>query len=114
MELQERVNILTQGIELAQKKGVLTLDDAYLAKIAIDAIKKNTSIKEAFDILIQTVSKGQKNGVYTLKDAHLLYMAIEGYESVIPQPVPPQPVQQPTETTAEPVVEKKPKTKKES
>ena len=28
--------------------------------------------------------------------------------------VPPQPVQQPTETTAEPVVEKKPKTKKES
>ena len=114
MELQERVNILTQGVELAQKKGILTLDDAYLAKIALDALKKNTSIKEAFDILIQTVSKGQKNGAYTLKDSHLLYVAIEGYESVIPQPAPPQSVPQPVETTAEPVVEKKTRTKKES
>jgi hypothetical protein len=114
MELQERVNILTQGVELAQKKGVLSIDDAYLAKLAMDAIKKNTNLKEAMDILIQTVGKGQKNGAYSLKDAHLLYLAAEGYEASIPQPVPPQPVQQPSPTTAEPVPEKKPRTKKES
>ena len=109
MELQERINILTQGAELAQKNGALTLDDAYYAKQAIDALKNNTSHKAAIDILIKIVNTGQKKGVYTLRDAHLLYLALENIESVIPVPV----VQ--AQPVPEPVVEKKaPKTKKES
>lgn len=119
MDLQERINVLTQGTELAQKAGALTLDEAYLAKQAIDALKNNTLYKAAFDILIRTVQGAQKKGVYTLRDAHVLYLASENYESVIPQPQPqPQPRQQvkaePDTTTASPV-EKKPRgTKKES
>ena len=117
MDLQERINVLTQGAELAQKAGALTLDEAYLAKQAIDALKNNTLYKVAFDILIRTAQGAQKKGVYTLRDAHILYLASENYESVIPQPQP-QPQQQvkaePDTTTASPV-EKKPRgTKKES
>lgn len=116
MDLQERINILTQGAEIAQKNGVLTLDDAYVAKQAIDALKNNILHKTALEILINTAVKGQKNGVYSLKDAHLLYLASENIESVIPAPAPAvqkPPVQQPEQTTATPV-EKKTKTKKES
>lgn len=98
MELQERFDILKQGAELAQKSGALTLDEAYYAKQAIDALKNNVSHKEAFNILIKIATTGQKKGVYTLRDAHLIYLASENYESVIPQPVP-QPV------VAQPVVE---------
>lgn len=112
MDLQERISILTQGVELAQKGGALTLDEAYLAKRAIDALKQNVAVKEAFEILIQTVTKGQKKGIYTLKDAHLLYLAVDGYEAVMPQPVQQPPVQQPAPTTAEPVQEKTVLTKK--
>ena len=95
MELQERINVLTQGAELAQKAGALTLDDAYIAKKAIDAIKQNVALKEAMTILVQTAEKGQKKGSYTLRDAHLLYLASENFESSIPMPAPqPIPVQQ--------------------
>ena len=109
MELQERINILTQGAELAQKNGALTLDDAYYAKQAIDALKNNVSHKAALDILAKIANTGQKKGVYTLRDAHLLYLATENIESVIPAPAPAQPVPTPV------IPDKKaPKTKKES
>lgn len=114
MDLQERINVLTQGAEIAQKNGALTLDEAYYAKQAIDALKNNTSYKAAFDILIKIATNSQKKGVYTLRDAHILYLASENIESVIPQPQPqPQPKPQVESTTATPV-EKKSKTKKES
>lgn len=111
MDLQERINVLTQGAEIAQKNGILTLDEAYYAKQAIDALKNNVSYKAAFEILIKLAQTAQKKGAYTLRDAHILYLASENIESVIPAPAPQ--VQQPEETTAAPV-DKKPRTKKES
>jgi len=109
MNLQERISVLTQGAEIAQRNGILTLDEAALAKQAIDALKNNVSHKAAFDILIKIVTNGQKKGVYTLKDAYVLYLASENIESVIPVPVQqPQPQPQPTPE------EKKSRTKKES
>lgn len=113
MDLQERINVLTQGVELAQKGGVLTLDEAYYAKQAIDALKNNVSLKPALEILLKLVIGAQKKGVYTLRDAYVLYLASDNIDSVIPAPQPapqPEPV---VETTAHPV-EKKSRTKKES
>lgn len=88
MELQERINVLIQGVELAQKAGVLSLDESYYAKQAIDALKKGVSLKEAFEVLIQVITIGQKKGVYTLRDSYLLYIAVDNYESLIETPVP--------------------------
>lgn len=114
MELQERINILTQGAELAQKNGALTLDDAYYAKQAIDALKGNVAHKAAFDILTKIANAGQKKGVYTLRDAYLLYLATENIESVIPTPVHAQPAQAPQPAPAQVSEKKTPRTKKES
>lgn len=88
MELQERINVLIQGVELAQKAGALSLDESYYAKQAIDALKKGVSLKEAFEVLIQVITIGQKKGVYTLRDSYLLYIAVDNYESIIETPVP--------------------------
>lgn len=99
MELQERINVLTQGAELAQKNGVLTLNDAYYAKQALDALKNNVSHKEAFEILVKIINQGQKKGVYALRDSYLLYLALDNYDSVIPTvaaPAPSAPVPQTT------------------
>ena len=114
MDLKERINVLTQGAEIAQKNGILTLNEAYQAKLAIDALNNNTQHKAAFDILIKIAVNGQKKGVYTLRDAYVLYLASENIESAIPvpvqQPAPqpaPQPVQQPKPATPPTTVEKK-------
>ena len=88
MELQERINVLIQGVELAQKAGALSLDESYYAKQAIDALKKGVSLKEPFEVLIQVITIGQKKGVYTLRDSYLLYIAVDNYESLIETPVP--------------------------
>lgn len=123
MELQERINVLFQGAELAQKAGALTIDEAYVTKKAMDALKNGVAYKEAFSILIQIAEKGQKAGVYTLKDAHLLYAAAEGYERVIPveqgvpqpAPVPQEGLTGPTGGPGDPGVKAaKPKKTKES
>lgn len=113
MELQERINVLIQGAEIAQQKGALSLKEAYYAKIAVDALKNNTSIKEALKILVNVAAVGQKAGAYKLNDAALLYQATDKIDELFQQP----PVQQPVPTTAEPVQEKTAvtkKTKKES
>ena len=104
MELQERINVLIQGVELAQKNGVLTLDDAYLAKQAVDALKNNVSLKEAFAIMTKMVNLGQKKGIYSLRDSHFLYLALENYESVIvtPPPTPAPQVSAPAQPAAQP------------
>ena len=113
MDIKERINVLTQGAEIAQKNGALTLDEAYQAKLAIDALKSNTQHKAAFDILIKIAVSGQKKGIYTLRDAYVLYLASENIESVIPVPQPvaqqtPQPAPQPKPVTTPPTtVEKK-------
>ena len=88
MELQERINVLIQGVGLAQKAGALLLDESYYAKQAIVALKKGVSLKEAFEVLIQVITIGQKKGVYTLRDSYLLYIAVDNYESLIETPVP--------------------------
>jgi hypothetical protein len=96
LDLKERVNILKQGVELGQKGGAFTLDDAYYAKQALDAIGKGVSIKEAFEILVKLVVKAQKAGIYTLKDAYVIYAAVENYESLfIQQPPTPEPQPEP-------------------
>lgn len=99
MELQERINVLKQGAEIAQRNGVLTLDEAYYAKQALDALANNTAYVEAFGILSKVASIGQKKGVYTLKDAYLLYLATTNYESVIPPQPQPQPVSEAPQPT---------------
>ena len=112
MELQERINVLIQGAELAQKNGVLTLDDAYYAKQAIDILKNDVTAKPAYDILIKIANLAQKKGVFSLKDSYFIYLAIENIERVIP--VPTQQVSQPV--TTQPVLDEKKvtRTKKES
>ena len=79
MDLQERINVLTQGAELAQKNGALTLNDAYYAKQAIDALNNNVSHKEAFEILIKIAATGQKKGIYTFEESALIYKAIKTF-----------------------------------
>lgn len=88
MELQERIGVLTQGVELAQKKGALTIDDAYYAKQALDALNKNVSLKNAFSIINKIINIGQKAGAYSLRDSYYLYLALDNYESVISIPTP--------------------------
>lgn len=86
MELQERINIIKQGAEIAQKNGALTLEEAYYTKQALDALANNVSHKAAIDILAKTITTGQKKGVYSLKDSYLLYVALDNIESAIPVP----------------------------
>lgn len=93
MDLQERISILKQGAEIAQKSGILTLDEAYVAKQAIDALNNNAMYETAFDILIKIAINAQKSGAYSLRDAYLLYLASENIESAIPSQQPPQQVQ---------------------
>ena len=73
MELNERISILKQGVELGQKGGAYTIDEAYYAKQALDALGNNISIKEALEVLIKLVVKAQSKGVYTFKDAPVLF-----------------------------------------
>lgn len=109
MELQERFNVLIQGAEIAQKKGVLSLKEAYYAKLAVDALKNNSSIKDAVGILVKVAIVGQKAGAYSLNDAALLHMASDNIDALLV----PKTEDAPVPTTAAPV-EQKPKTKKES
>ena len=93
MELQERINIIKQGAEIAQKNGALTLEEAYYTKQALDALTNNVSHKAAIDILVKTITTGQQKGVYSLKDSYLLYIALDNIESTIPVPTPTVPPQ---------------------
>jgi hypothetical protein len=84
MKLKERLNVLIQSATLSQKSGILTLDEAVKAKLAIDAISSgelNEKFANAINVLIQLAVESQKKGAYSLKDAHMIYLAIEGIES---------------------------------
>lgn len=80
MELKNRLDLLIQSAKLAQKNGILTLDDAVIVKSAIENIEKNTNVKESVDILVKLAQVSQSKGVFTLKDAFYIYMAIDGIE----------------------------------
>ena len=112
MELQERINIIKQGAEIAQKNGALTLEEAYYTKQAIDALVNNVSHKAAIDILVKTITTGQQKGVYSLKDSYLLYIALDNIESTIPVPTPPTAVPQTPTAVPQAESEKRKGTKK--
>ena len=50
MNLNERFNILAQAIELGQKGGILTLDDAVKAKQSIDCSKHTMDVFCFFNV----------------------------------------------------------------
>lgn len=84
MKLNERLNVLIQAITLAQKGGILTLDEAFNAKTAIDVISSgilNQNFISAINVLIEITSSSQKKGVYSLKDAYTIYLAIDDIEN---------------------------------
>ncbi len=84
MNLAERLNVLIQASTLAQKSGVLTLDEAVKAKSAMDIISTgvlNQNYTSAINALIEISVASQKKGAFTLQDAHMIYLAVEGIES---------------------------------
>lgn len=85
MELEERMDILIQAANLAQKAGVLSLEDASIALRAIESYKEGKQVKSAANILVAIANKGYEGGVFTMKDAHLIYSAIEDIDLVLPE-----------------------------
>lgn len=83
MDLNTRFNVLVQGVELAQKKGVLSLENAVEAKAAIDTIQKGEKLKESLGSLAAMCEFAQKSGIYNLHDAAFLYSAIDGLDEEI-------------------------------
>ena len=77
MDLNERFNVLVQGVEIAQKSGVLTLDDAAKAKNAIDSIQKGENLSDELFKLTEICEFAQKKGVYNLADAHTIFLAAD-------------------------------------
>jgi hypothetical protein len=77
MDLNERFNVLVQGVEIAQKSGVLTLDDAVKAKTAIDSIQKGENLRDVLFKLSEICEFAQKKGVYNLADAHTIFLAAD-------------------------------------
>lgn len=83
MILSERLNVLIQATTLAQKKGILTLDEAVKAKTAIDTIssgKFDQNLPLAINALMEIVVLSQSKGAFSLKDAYMVYLALEGIE----------------------------------
>jgi flagellar motor component MotA len=83
MNLSDRLNALIQATTLAQKSGLLTLDNAVQAKTAIDIITSgvlNQNYTSAINFLIEIAVMTQKKGIFSLKDAHMIYLAIDGIE----------------------------------
>ena len=83
MDLNERFNVLVQGVEIAQKSGVLSLDNAVEAKTCIDKIQKGEDLKESLGLLVKICETTQKGSPYSLQDAHLLFMASDGINTEI-------------------------------
>jgi hypothetical protein len=83
MDLNERFYVLVQGVEIAQKKGVLSLENAVEAKSAIDTIQKGEKLKESLSSLASMCELAQTKGIYNLHDAAFLYSAIDGLDAEI-------------------------------
>lgn len=79
MELRDRFDILIQSVKIAQQKGALTLDDAYIAKCAINVVEGGSqNLDSAASVFIKITQIGQSKGCYSLRDAHLIYLACDG------------------------------------
>lgn len=78
MELNDILNVLIQSAELAQKGGILTLEEAGVANNAIELLKSQNvdEIKQGANALVSIAGIGQKRGAYTLKDAYVIFVAI--------------------------------------
>lgn len=87
MELNERFSVLIQGAQIAQSKGVLSLDDAVYVKNAIESVKRNENLDIAAKILVKTVEVAQLKGCYTLRDAYALFIASHEIENLLPKTV---------------------------
>ena len=83
MDIGQRIDVIKQGAELAQKSGALTLDDAYNAKVALMSIESNGPNMDAINELIKTLEKGRTNGAYSFQDSYYIYIAINDIESSI-------------------------------
>ena len=83
MDINQRLDVIEQGAELAQKAGVLTLDEAYEAKSALIGIKSKGADMNSINTLIKVLEKGRSNGVYGFQDCYYIYLAINGIESAI-------------------------------
>ena len=83
MDLNERFNVLVQGIEIAQRAGKLSLDNAVEAKTNIERIQNGDNLKESFAALTNLCEVGQNSGSYNLHDAHILFLAIDGINEEI-------------------------------
>ena len=84
MELKDRLNVLIQSAQIAQKSGVLSLDDAVVVKYAISSIEKGENLKSSVGVLSKVASQAQSKGVYSLKDAYLIYIALNDIENLLP------------------------------
>lgn len=83
MNINERFNVLVQGVMLAQKNGVLSLDEAVEAKSYIDGFQEGKNIKDSLDYFIKICGLAQRKGVFSIQDSHFLYLAIDGIEKEI-------------------------------
>lgn len=109
MDLGEKLSILIQGCELAQKGGLLTLDEAVTVKRAIDLAKAGKELKTAVDVFNRVVTRAQKNGIYTFKDSYYLYLALDNIDADINLAMAPAPVSQPAAEVEAPPEKKKKK-----
>lgn len=91
MELKDRFSILKQGAQVAQSKGVLSIDDAVIVKNAFNSIDSNQDLELALKILTTVVTNAQAKGCYTLKDAHIIYVALDGIEQQLNEVLQPTP-----------------------
>jgi len=83
MNVNERFNVLAQGVMLAQKNGVLSLDEAVEAKSHIDSLQKGENIKESLTYLVKICELAQRKGIFSIQDSHFLYLAIDGMEEEV-------------------------------
>lgn len=78
LTLEQRLDVIFQSAEVAQKNGIFSLEEAVLIKTAIDNINSRVDIEESIGVLIKSAETAQKKGAYTLSDAYYIYMSING------------------------------------
>lgn len=84
MEKREAIDVIIQAVEMAQKNGVLTLDDAVTAKTCIDSINNDeNNVHERVGVLVEFINATQKAGVYTLQDSYVIYIALNELAAIL-------------------------------
>jgi hypothetical protein len=90
LDEKNSVQILSQYVEVAQKKGAYLLQEAEVLKRSMDVLLNNVHDKDinnllAKQLLIQGVQKGQSHGAYSLNDASLLNKVVQFVANSFPQ-----------------------------